>query len=519
MFDLRYYQQEGVDETFGYLEEYPEGHPLLCYPTGSGKTPIIAELVKKISAGEEVLILSHVSHIINQNVDAIQRHMPDAKIGVYSAGLDRREIEGITVAGIQSVFRRPKEFQNFKKIIIDESHAIPHDGDGMYNKFLDSIDGHNKIGLTATPFRTGWGYIYGEDRMFSKAVADYTQGDKFLKLIDEGHISNIKIKATKAKMDTDVGMIAGDFNLKQLSKKNDRATVTETILDELMEKAEGRKKWLVFAIDIDHAEHIAESLIRRGISTMILHSKMEFDSARVIQDFKDDKYQCLVNVNMLTTGYDDPRIDLIVGMRPTESLNLYIQMIGRGLRVHVSKDYCLYLSFDGNPERLGPINDVRIRNKAIRKGENALEPAMKECPECSELVPPSTKKCPCGHVFEFKTKLLGTSSAAEVISISDKPKWHKVESVSYVISRRRNSPSVIIVTYECEGQIVPFKESVCIEHTGAAKYFSYHWIKTRGGTPCDTVDDFLYIKDRLKVPNKIRVGRKKDFSTVIDYSF
>ena len=518
MFKLRYYQDESVDRTIRYIKRDPTKSPLIAQPTGSGKTPIIAELINQLD--DYVLVISHVKEILQQNYTAITKHMPNADVGINSAGLGRREISDITVASIQSIWRTPEAFKDFKYIIVDECHLIPNDGEGMYNSFLEGMKHATIIGLTATPFRLGWGYIYGKDRMFDDLVIDYTQGAKFVKLIEEGYLSPLSTKATKVRMDTDdVKMVGGDFDSKQLAKKFDTKAVTDAAIKEVIDRASDRKKWLVFAIDIDHAEHIAETLLRAGIKTMIVHSKMEFDRDTVIKMFKDGKYQAIVNVNVLTTGFDVPDIDLIVGLRPTMSVSLYIQMTGRGLRIAEGKKDCLVMDFAGNTARLGPINDVKIRNKGERRETNA-DPITKECPVCNEVVHPSVRVCPsCGHKFEFKTNIESKHSDLDIVSVGKekKPKWFQVEKVTYAINHKSHSPSSVLVTYWCS--IMHFKEWVCIEHSGYAKHKANHWIDQRGGIKCETVEDLMKIKDTLKKPNRIRVDKSGKYNSIIDYSF
>lgn len=514
MFTLREYQTKSVAATIKFLLK-DRGNPLIALPTGAGKTPVIAELVNKLDG--KIVVISHVKEILEQNLKALEKHLPHRKISVNSAGLDRREVGDITVAGIQSIFRKPKLFKDFKYIIIDECHLIPNDGEGMYRTFLDSLKGI-VIGLTATPYRTGWGVIYGKTKMFSDLVIDYTSGSKFTGLIELGYLSDLRTKATSLKLATDdIKLIGGDFDLKGLSKSLDKDEITKTAIEEVILKGKDRKKWLIFAIDIDHAEHIAELLLQSGISAMVLHSKMEFDRDKTIKESKLGKYQAVVNVNMLTTGYDDPSIDLVVLLRPTLSASLHVQMIGRGLRIAEGKKDCLVLDFAGNTSRLGAINNITVRERGEKRPGDG-NPIMKDCPKCDEILFPAVRVCPsCGHKFVFKTRLENTSGNQDIID-TGKPKWHKVDSIQYSLHKKQNGPDTMVAMYFCNYDV--YKEWVCIEHTGYAKHMANHWVKKRGiDEGIDTVKQLLDKVHLLKTPNKIRIDKSGKYNSIIDYSF
>ena len=148
----------------------------------------------------------------------------------------------------------------------------------------------------------------------------------------------------------------------------DREEITKAIVKEIMNVGKNFNKALIFAIDIDHAEHIAEVLLQSGETAYVVHSKMgDKNRDNVVKMFKDGRIRYLVNVNILTTGFDAPDIDLICLLRPTKSPVLHVQSIGRGLRVHPSKTYTMVLDFAGNTERLGPINNITIRKKRESK--------------------------------------------------------------------------------------------------------------------------------------------------------
>lgn len=520
MIELRHYQKGAAPAVLDYIKDNPDKHPLVALPTGSGKTYCIADLIQKyrLAGGGRVLVLSHVKEILEQNHESLSKYL-DEPIGLYSAGLRERRTEAVTVAGIQSVFRDTKYWSKNDLVIVDEAHLISTDTDTMYRKFLNGIGKHNLVGFTATPFRLGSGYIYGRDSIFDDLVYDWTSADRFQQLVDEGYLARLTTKRTELEMDTDgIKLTGGDFNEKALAKRFDREGVTKEAIKEILAAGRTRKKWLIFAIDISHAEHIAETLIRAGIKTAPVHSTMSdsgFERETVIEGFKNGKYQCVVNVNILTTGFDEPGIDLIAMLRPTKSPVLHVQSLGRGSRIHDDKDNCLILDFAGNTARLGPINNVHVAVKG--KGASGGEPITKTCPKCQSIVAPAVRICPdCEHKFLFEHRLSGFASLNDVVE-SGKEVWLKVGNVEYKKHSNFGSPSTVQVTYHCEGYKI--NEFICVEHKGYAKHKANHWINFRGGRPCSSANELLSISDTLKTPSRLRVQRDKKFLVIKDASF
>ena len=156
---LRPYQQEAVEAVYCHLRDRDDNPVVVC-PTGSGKSVLIAQIANDAVArwNGRVLVLAHVQELLEQNADKIRRLCPDVKVGIYSAGLKKRDTEPpIICAGNQSVYRRACELDAFDLVIVDEAHLITTEGDGMYRQFLADAKMINPdlrmIGMTATPFR------------------------------------------------------------------------------------------------------------------------------------------------------------------------------------------------------------------------------------------------------------------------------------------------------------------------------------------------------------------------------
>jgi len=516
---LRYYQADAVKATMKFFQRDKGKHGIIALPTGSGKSLVIAEIIRLVQLRwkAKVLVISHVQEILSQNKEEIEKHT-GLKVGVNSSSIGTREITDVMVAGIQSIYRNPEAFEDFNLVIIDEVHRVSMEANTMYSRFLKQIGRHVVVGLTATPFRLGDGYIYGPGKMFDKLIYDCTSSDSFNKLVEEGYLCNLTAKRTKMEMDVSgIKLQAGDYNEKQLADKFDRTAITNAAVKEILAAGANRKAWLIFAIDISHAEHIAEVLLQNGIPTAPVHSKMGdygFDREKVINDFKSGKYRCVINVNVLTTGFNHPGIDLIAVLRPTQSPVLHVQILGRGSRVSPGKDNCLVLDFAGNVSRLGAINDVLVKVKG--KSEGGGEPVMKACPKCDLLVYPAIKICPeCSHEFKFEHHL----QSADVVKVIEdgKDHWIEVDRVTYTKHSNYGSPSSVKVSYHYGNKSI--SEYVCVEHAGFAKHKADHWIKYRGGKPCASADELIGIVDSLSIPSEILIQKRGSYFVIKDSAF
>lgn len=519
MFKLRHYQEGSTPAITSYLVANKKRNPIVALPTGAGKSLCIADFVKfAISKNRKVLILSHVQEILEQNEKTIVEYL-DIKPAMYSAGVGRKEIGDITIASIQSINKYPDMFMDIDYIIVDECHRISYDDTSMYRRFLSQLSAP-VIGFTATPFRLGTGKIHGRDgeHLFHDVVHDWTQKEKFVQLIIEGYLAPLVGEGTGYRMDVKgIKKVAEDYSIKELSERFDREAVTNQILEEIKIKAADRKQWLLFAIDIAHADHIAEMLNRDGIPTIVIHSKLGeygFDRQTLIKAIKKNTFRCIVNVDTLTTGFDHPAIDFIGVIRPTESPVLHVQMLGRGSRPCEGKESCLVLDFAGNLERLGPINDVYIKVKG--KGKGGGDPIMKACPECSLMVFAAARKCSrCGYEFPREHGLSATSSGSIVIE-EGKPIWLTVEGADYEVKTDFGRPSIFVANYTCGKFVV--KELVCLEHRGYAREKAIHWLKMRGIPDASRMraSDVLAQANVLKIPVKIRVEKKGRYISIME---
>jgi len=489
--ELRPYQREAVAAVYDHLRSRDD-HPCVVIPTAGGKTPVMATICRDAVQqwNGRVLILAHVKELLEQATEKLHAMAPDLwnKIGVYSAGLKCRDTEHpIIVAGIQSVFRRAAELDRFDLILIDEAHMLPPDGEGMYRTFMADARAVNPnvrlVGLTATPYRMTTGMICGPENLLNHVC--YEVGVR--ELIVQGYLCDLKTKAGRRKADTTgLHIRGGEFIAGEVEALMDDDALVRSACGEIVEHTRDRHSVLIFAAGVQHAMHVQRVLGEFGHECgFVCGETLPFDRAETLKRFKDGCLRYLVNVNVLTTGFDAPNIDCVALLRPTNSPGLYYQMVGRGFRLDPSKENCLVLDFGGNILRHGPVDALEIKDRAPGSGE---APA-KECPQCQALIHAAYARCPeCG--FEFppprRGQHEGEASTAGILSGQVSETEHMVMGVFYSVHVKRDAPEdhprTMRVDYKI-GLSAYRSEWVCIEHTGYARAKAEAWWRARSREP------------------------------------
>ena len=450
---LRKYQRDAIDSIYKAWETGLEGNFLVVCPTGSGKSVICANLVKELHENwsARILILTHTREIISQNAEKILVNWPMAPIGIYSAGLNRKDKgQPITIAGIQSIAKNIHNFDPFDICIVDECHLIDTDENTRYKKTLDTLQLMNPkmriLGLTASPFRLKQGWIHkGDDRIFHHIVYDI----KIQELIDLGFLSNLVPFSGSVTIDTTgIHSVGGDFKAGELEEKAMEGDTTIKAVEDLIERGKNRKCWLVFSCGTKHSEQIADALNARGIHTEIITGETtKATRDRIIREHKEGQLKCIVNCAVLTTGFDNPRVDLIGMIRPTKSPSLYLQICGRGMRICPEKKDCLFIDYSGVALALGPIDSLDPDNKV---GGNGLPPS-KECPDCMAIIAAGCLICPvCGHKFpEPKPVIYSAPVEAPVLKSQIQPRELDVFGVKYEVHQKEGSANSVKIEYMC----------------------------------------------------------------------
>lgn len=482
-----------MESVYRHLHERDD-NPCVVLPTASGKTFVMATICKDAISrwGGRVLILAHVKELLEQMVEKLDLVAPELwnKIGIYSAGLKSRDIEHpIIVAGIQSVYKRACEFDAFDLVIVDEAHCIPPDGEGMYRTFLEDARTVNPnvrmIGLTATPFRMKSGMICAPENFLNHICYEISVKE----LIVQGYLCPLKTKAGREKVDTDgLHIRAGEFIAEEVESLMDTTELVESACAEIIEYTRDRNSVLIFTAGVAHGVHVASVLKEKhGLHAATVFGETpsgERDST--IKDFKDGKIKFLVNVNVLTTGFDAPNIDCVAILRPTMSPGLFYQCVGRGFRLFAGKKDCLILDFGGNVVRHGPVDMIRIRE--ANPNGNGESPA-KECPACHALIHAAYSICPdCGYEFPKpdRTRHNASATTAGILSGQVTVTEYPVRDVFYTVHIKQgaqdDAPKTMRVEYEVGWQHY-YSEWICFEHTGWARKKAESWWRRRSNAP------------------------------------
>ncbi len=485
--ELRAYQRQAVEAVYDFLRARDD-NPCVVIPTAGGKTPLLATICRdavQLWQGR-VLILAHVKELLEQAVEKLHIVAPDLPVGVYSAGLKRRDLGyAVTIAGIQSIYERACDVGHVDLVIVDECHLIPEDGEGMYRTFLADAKRVNPllriIGMTATPFRMKSGTICSPDNILNAVCFEVGVRE----LIVQGYLCPLRTKAGVLKPDTEkLHVRGGEYIAGEVEDLMDDANLVLSACSEIMEHTRERKSVLIFASGVRHGQHIAEVLqTRDGVECgFVCGETLPFQRDELIQRFRNGNLKYLCNVNVLTTGFDAPNIDCVALVRPTLSPGLYYQMVGRGFRLHPDKTDCLVLDFGGNVLRHGPVDQLRIApNPAGGEGE---APA-KECPQCHAVVAAGYATCPeCGHEFPDRDRRKHEAIASSEGILSDQVTRteHEVSEVFYSVHTKRGAPPDAPRTLRVDYRVAfneYVSEWVCVEHSGFARQKAERWWSRR----------------------------------------
>ena len=531
---LRDYQSCAVLATWNYLCDQT-GNPVVVLPTGAGKSLVIAQLARDaIGWGANVMVLAHRKELIQQNADKLRRLMPDVAVGLFSSGLRRWDAESpVVCAGIQSCWKKAEAFGSRQLILIDEVHLVSLNGEGMYRKFLADIQAINPkarlVGLTATPYRTGEGSLCGPDKLFQGVAYEA----EIPGLIVNGYLSPITSQATTTAVDTSgLHVRGGEFIAQEVERLFDSEDVVGPAVAEIVAKTVGRRSILVFCAGVAHAEHVAK-LMEAATSErvgIVTGDTLPMIRSTTLSDFVSGSLRWLVNVDVLTTGFDAPNIDALAVLRATCSPGLFAQMCGRGFRLSPGKTDCLILDFGNNIERHGPLDSKDYGRPKANAGRGGGDAPEKTCPNCELTWPLKTFECSCGFMFpkEEQGPRHGDKAAeAALLEAMQPPQKWSVEGVKMQLwTNKKTGSRTLRVDYDGvmwgdEGNLTHevISEWVCLEHEGFAGRKAAGWWRKRCRTPAETIDEAVELWQRgaVATPTAITTKREGRFWRVLDY--
>jgi DNA repair protein RadD len=440
--------------------------------------------------------------------------------GVRVARVSRIECKGDTRVFNLQVSGHPSYFAN--GVLVHNCHLIPRSSNTTYRKFLDDLKQINPyirvIGWTATAFRTDSGMLHkGDDAIFSSIAYEYNVRDA----IAEGYLCQPVTKASAVQIDTShVGTRAGEFIPGQLeAAATDPATV-QAVAGEIVRHGGDRKGWLFFGCGIEHCKMMRDALRERGISCeCIFGDTPTAERDRIIAAYKRQEIRCLSAMNVLLIGFNAPHSDLLAMGRPTKSTGLWIQAVGRVLRLHPGKQDALVLCFGGNVARHGPIDRPFVKGE-WRDGPPGEAPT-KTCPMCETPNPLSATEClECGYKFPpAVTKIDTKASGGALLTTQIKPEFVEVTHAVYRRHEKTGKPPTLRVDYLCG--LTTHSEWICFEHVGYPRQKACEWwIKRAPGRPVPmTVDDALAQVTQLLVPHTIQVKQVGKFHEIVSARF
>ena len=521
-FELRPYQRAAIDGLYDYWACKRGDNPLIVAPTGSGKTAIIAQLVKDAMdfPGTRVLILTHVKELLEQGAQGLLRMYPQAQIGFYSASLGQKRLDQpITFAGIQSVWKRAFDMVPPPDLVlIDEAHMVPKNTATRYGKFLADLRTANPdvklVGLTATPYRLDSGTLHeGKGALFDGIAYDIPVGQ----LMDQGYLSPVISKGGAKKIDlTNVGKRGGEFIESELAAAASDPELVAATVAEICDLGRDRKSWLIFGSGIAHAEMLVEGIRAEGHSVAVVTGADGMkERAAKIEQFRRGEIRALVNCNVLTTGFDVPTVDLVAIVRATESAGLYVQIVGRGTRIAEGKENCLILDYGGNVARHGFIDAVKPKRKG---GSGDGTAPAKECPQCEMLCHTAVRTCPaCGYDWPAPEPNHGKEAyEGALLSKDAEAEWLHVDDVTYQKWQKPGKPDSVRVTYHCG--ITAISEWLCPDHGGYAAS-RYHARKSALGAEADTTAEAMAECDDWNQPSRIKVRPDGKFHQIMQLDY
>lgn len=535
----RYYQTEAADAVFDYWAEEP-GHPLVDMATGTGKSLTMAMLDQRLVGGwpdMRILNVTHVEELVGGNYQELIGVWPFAPAGIFAAALGRRDRHAQILFGqLQTIWDKAAEIGWVDVLKIDEVHLVPNDENTMYRVLIDALLAINPdmkiVGFSATLFRLGQGRLdEGEDRLFDKTVYEYG-----IKLgIEDGYLSPITSKPVETRIDiSGVRVTKGDYAPGALAAAVKAADAYGRIVEEVMDTEGHRKSALFFCPGIDNATDMADLVRAAGRTCEVITGKTpKTERRRLIEAHKRGDMWALTNDNVLSTGTNMPRVDLIVDTYRTKSANRYVQRVGRGTRViyppgfdpeasdaegrrdailNGPKPNCRYMDFAGNIYEHGPVDQIEPKTP----GKGTGEAPIKLCPNCEEILHASVRECSaCGHQFEFDAapKVLARASDAPILSTAE-PIWREVTGRTFRRHEKVGGLPSVRADYSLGLEIQ--KDWICPQHGGFPKQKAdRYWLQHGGARPFpSTVDEFLGRADELKVTESVRLKKNGKYWNV-----
>ena len=399
---LRPRQQLFVERSLAALDKYT--NTLGVAPTGAGKSIMLSAVAGQWlqNTGGQACVLAHRDELTAQNESKFLRVNPHVSTSIFDAK-EKSWSGDVTFSMVQTLSRESglRQIPSLDLLVIDEAHHVAADS---YRRVIDRVIDVNPdaaiYGVTATPNRAD---KKGLRPVFSNVADQIT----LLELIASGHL------VKPITYDIDLGQRQALSEITGSASVVDQATnlllntrpTNASVVKHWREKA-GDRKTIVFCSTVDHAKQVTAAFLDQGVSAGCVHGELSAsDRQAVITRYESGDVQVIVNVGVLTEGYDYPPTSCVVLLRLSSQKSMYIQMVGRGLRTVSPQDYpginktdCLVLDFGTSTSSYGRLEEPVDLDGSITQGDAPT----KNCPECDALIPAASRECSlCGYIFEF----------------------------------------------------------------------------------------------------------------------
>lgn len=400
---LRGYQEAAINAASDALDKH--GNTLVVAPTGAGKTIMLSALVgKRYNKNNNILILQHRDELVSQNSSKFHKVNPALTSGMYNA--TQKDWSGDATFAMVQTLSRENNLATMPKIdmiVVDEAHHTVAD---TYQRIINAAKSANEgvqvVGFTATPNR-------GDKKGLRGIFSNCSHQIEISTLINEGFLVRPKTYVIDVGVQDELRNVRktiADFDMDQVEKIMNRRAINQKVVDEWLNKAHDRKT-IVFCSTIKHAQDLCEEFIDAGVvAATVTGDTPKDEREEILNDLAHGDMQVVVNVAVLTEGFDAPPVSCVILTRPCSYKATMVQMIGRGLRTvdadefpDVVKTNCIVMDFGTSVLTHGSLDDaVDLDGSAGKSGGDA---PIKVCPECDSEVPLSVRECPiCGHEFE-----------------------------------------------------------------------------------------------------------------------
>lgn len=359
---LRDYQEIAAEKALMFFFDHNrKKNEIIVLPTGSGKSLVISAVAHLLDS--PVIIFQPSKEILEQNYQKLI-DIGVFDVSIFSASMNKKKVSRITLATIGSAINQPSLFRHFKYMIIDECDLVNSYGKNMYKRFFEMVPG-KILGLTATPFRMASSRFSTEyrfiTRMTPRVFGDICHYEQISTMCEQGYWAKLKYFHLDGFYQSKITLNSSgaDFSDDGLKKYYEEIKFSDQLVAVVDKLYKGpRRNILVFTKFVDEARAITQ--LFPGTSEVVSGETPKKEREEILQRFRSGQIRMVANVGVLTTGFDFPELETIIIARPTRSLRLYYQIVGRAVRPHHMKKEAYIIDMCENFKRFGAVEDLQI---------------------------------------------------------------------------------------------------------------------------------------------------------------